>query len=194
MYVAKNTGRNRTAVAGELVHRRQTVGEPRGASMPRITKVYTQTGDDGSTGLGGGQRVPKNGRRVEAYGTVDELNSALGLARAAGLDARLDAALAKIQNELFHLGSDPCIPRRGQEEVAGAPDRGEARQGPRRADGRLVRDAAVSGELHPPRRQRRRVKAARRQDGAPAGRTRRAAAVPRRSGGRPGDSVPEPLV
>lgn len=77
--------------------------------MPRITKVYTRTGDDGSTGLGGGQRVPKDGARVEAYGTVDELNSCLGLARSAGLDARLDAALAKIQNELFHLGSDLCI-------------------------------------------------------------------------------------
>lgn len=77
--------------------------------MPRITKVYTRTGDDGSTGLGGGQRVPKDGNRVEAYGTVDELNSSLGLARAAGLDPRLDAALAKIQNELFHLGSDLCI-------------------------------------------------------------------------------------
>lgn len=77
--------------------------------MPRITKVYTRTGDDGSTGLGGGQRVPKDGRRVEAYGTVDELNSSLGLARAAGLAPRLDSALASIQNELFHLGSDLCI-------------------------------------------------------------------------------------
>lgn len=77
--------------------------------MPRITKVYTRTGDDGSTGLGGGQRVPKDGRRVEAYGTVDELNSALGLARAAGLAPRLETALATIQNELFHLGSDLCI-------------------------------------------------------------------------------------
>jgi cob(I)alamin adenosyltransferase len=77
--------------------------------MPRITKVYTRTGDDGTTGLGGGQRVPKDGRRVEAYGTVDELNSSLGLARSAGVDPRLDAALAKIQNELFHLGSDLCI-------------------------------------------------------------------------------------
>ncbi len=77
--------------------------------MPRITKVYTRTGDDGSTGLGGGQRVPKDGARVEAYGTVDELNSCLGLARSAGLDQRLDDALATIQNELFHLGSDLCI-------------------------------------------------------------------------------------
>lgn len=77
--------------------------------MPRITKVYTRTGDDGSTGLGGGQRVPKDSLRIQAYGTVDELNSSVGAAIAAGLDAKLKEALAVIQNELFHLGSDLCI-------------------------------------------------------------------------------------
>lgn len=77
--------------------------------MPRITKVYTRTGDDGTTALGGGQRVPKDALRIEAYGTVDETNSVLGVVRAAGVDARLDAMLARIQNELFHLGSDLCI-------------------------------------------------------------------------------------
>jgi cob(I)alamin adenosyltransferase len=77
--------------------------------MPRITRVYTRTGDDGTTGLGGGQRVPKDSLRVEAYGTVDELNSQLGVARAMGLAERLERALAAIQNELFHLGSDLCI-------------------------------------------------------------------------------------
>jgi cob(I)alamin adenosyltransferase len=77
--------------------------------MPRITKVYTRTGDDGTTSLGGGQRVRKDTLRIEAYGTVDEANSAIGLARAFGLSADVDAALAKIQNELFHLGSDLCI-------------------------------------------------------------------------------------
>lgn len=77
--------------------------------MPRITKVYTRTGDDGTTGLGGGQRVPKDSPRIVAYGTVDELNSALGVALASGLDARLENELARIQNELFHLGSDLCI-------------------------------------------------------------------------------------
>lgn len=76
--------------------------------MPRITKVYTRTGDDGTTGLGGGQRVPKDSARIEAYGTVDELNSQISVARAAGLDPKLSAALAMIQNELFHLGSDLC--------------------------------------------------------------------------------------
>jgi cob(I)alamin adenosyltransferase len=77
--------------------------------MPRITKVYTRTGDDGTTALGGGQRLPKDDLRIEAYGTVDETNSVLGAVRAAAVDARLDAMLARIQNELFHLGSDLCI-------------------------------------------------------------------------------------
>jgi cob(I)alamin adenosyltransferase len=77
--------------------------------MPRITKVYTRTGDDGSTGLGGGQRVPKDSLRIEAYGTVDELNSQIGVARAAELASELEDALSRIQNELFHLGSDLCI-------------------------------------------------------------------------------------
>jgi len=77
--------------------------------MPRITRVYTRTGDDGTTGLGGGQRVGKDSLRIEAYGTVDELNSVLGVALASGLNAEIAGALATIQNELFHLGSDLCI-------------------------------------------------------------------------------------
>jgi cob(I)alamin adenosyltransferase len=77
--------------------------------MPRITKVYTRKGDDGSTRLGGGQKVPKDSLRIEAYGTVDELNSHIGAALAAGLHETLTEALRPIQNELFHLGSDLCI-------------------------------------------------------------------------------------
>jgi cob(I)alamin adenosyltransferase len=77
--------------------------------MPRITRVYTRTGDDGTTGLGGGQRVPKDSVRIAAYGTVDELSSAIGVAVALGLDPKLAAALARIQNELFNVGSDLCI-------------------------------------------------------------------------------------
>jgi cob(I)alamin adenosyltransferase len=61
------------------------------------------------TGLGGGQRVPKESLRVQAYGTVDELNSHLGMALALGLNERLAAVLPEIQNELFHLGSDLCF-------------------------------------------------------------------------------------
>ena len=76
--------------------------------MPRITKVYTRTGDDGKTGLGGGQRVEKDSPRIEAYGTVDELNSQIGVALASGVCQPLAEALGSIQNDLFHLGSDLC--------------------------------------------------------------------------------------
>jgi cob(I)alamin adenosyltransferase len=77
--------------------------------MPRITRVYTRTGDDGTTALGAGRRVAKDSARVEAYGTVDELNSFLGAAIASGLDGTLAEALGAIQNDLFHLGSDLCV-------------------------------------------------------------------------------------
>ncbi len=77
--------------------------------MPRLTKIYTRTGDDGTTALGGGQRVPKDALRVQVYGTVDELNSQLGVALALGLCARLDEILPEIQNELFDVGSDLCF-------------------------------------------------------------------------------------
>ncbi|HTP09285.1 MAG TPA: cob(I)yrinic acid a,c-diamide adenosyltransferase [Anaerolineae bacterium] len=74
--------------------------------MPRLTTIYTRKGDEGETALGGGQRVPKDSARVTAYGTVDELNSAIGVALACGLAPRLMETLPPIQNELFHLGSD----------------------------------------------------------------------------------------
>lgn len=78
--------------------------------MPRLTRIYTRTGDAGTTALGGGRRVSKDALRVRAYGTVDELNSALGVALAHGLADRLVTELAMIQNELFDLGSDLCWP------------------------------------------------------------------------------------
>jgi cob(I)alamin adenosyltransferase len=77
--------------------------------VPRITKIYTKQGDSGQTRLGGGQQVAKSDLRIEAYGTVDELNSVIGVAIASGLDATLAETLARIQNELFHLGSDLCF-------------------------------------------------------------------------------------
>ena len=86
--------------------------------MPRLTRIYTKTGDEGMTGLGGGRRVAKDSFRVRAYGTVDELNSVIGVALALGLSERLVSELATIQNELFDLGSDLCWPeddeRRGR--------------------------------------------------------------------------------
>lgn len=78
--------------------------------MPRITKVYTRTGDDGTTGLGTGRRVPKESPRIEAYGTVDELGAHLGLARCSDLVPELEEPVRRIQNDLFHLGSDLCMP------------------------------------------------------------------------------------
>ncbi len=74
-------------------------------------KLYTKTGDDGTTGLFGGARVPKASARVSAYGTVDELNATLGMARAHGLPGPLDGLLASIQGDLFVLGAElACVP------------------------------------------------------------------------------------
>jgi cob(I)alamin adenosyltransferase len=86
--------------------------------MPRLTKIYTRTGDDGTTALGIKERVPKDHPRVEAYGTVDELNALLGLALAYGLDIRLHHTLRTIQNELFHLGADLSFPQTGEKKTA----------------------------------------------------------------------------
>lgn len=73
-------------------------------------KIYTRTGDDGQTGLFGGPRVPKDAPRIEAYGTVDELNAALGVARCAALPEAIDAVVARVQNELFDLGAELATP------------------------------------------------------------------------------------
>ena len=100
----------------------------------RITRVYTRTGDDGMTALVGGKRVPKDAARIEAYGTIDELNAVVGLARAWNEEGRgerelhlkLDAMLQEIQQELFDLGSELATPedftykgmhRMGEDEV-----------------------------------------------------------------------------
>ena len=87
--------------------------------MPRLTKIYTRTGDDGTTGLGGGQRVSKSSQRVEAMGSVDELNAMIGVVLAAGLVERLVAPLKRIQNELFHAGADLCRREEDKEKSAG---------------------------------------------------------------------------
>jgi cob(I)alamin adenosyltransferase len=88
--------------------------------MPvRINRVYTRAGDAGETALVGGRRVPKDSPRIEAYGTIDELNSVLGLARAFNAEPRrrgrkqrwLDEVLRRLQNELFDLGSELATPR-----------------------------------------------------------------------------------
>ncbi|MEP0847699.1 MAG: cob(I)yrinic acid a,c-diamide adenosyltransferase [Phycisphaerae bacterium] len=80
--------------------------------MPRLTRIYTRTGDDGTTALGTGERVAKTSARVAAYGAIDELNSQLGVALASGLLAELVEPLRTAQNELFHAGADLCVPEK----------------------------------------------------------------------------------
>jgi cob(I)alamin adenosyltransferase len=102
--------------------------------MPeRITRVYTRAGDKGDTALVGGRRVPKDSPRIEAYGTIDELNSIIGLARAFNAEAKrpgkrqrwLDQVLRRLQNELFDLGSELATPAEARYEGmfrVGAPE------------------------------------------------------------------------
>jgi cob(I)alamin adenosyltransferase len=80
--------------------------------MVVLSKIYTRTGDDGTTALGSGRRVAKYDLRVECYGTLDETNAAIGLARlhTRASDPALDAMLARIQNDLFDLGAELCYP------------------------------------------------------------------------------------
>ncbi len=83
--------------------------------MVVLNKIYTRTGDDGSTALGTGERRKKYDLRIAAYGTLDELNATLGIARLhTADDAALDAALARIQNDLFDLGADLTTPGKGK--------------------------------------------------------------------------------
>ncbi|MFG1296262.1 MULTISPECIES: cob(I)yrinic acid a,c-diamide adenosyltransferase [Xanthobacter] len=84
--------------------------------MVKLNKIYTRTGDDGTTGLGTGARVLKYDLRVMAYGSVDEANAAVGLARLHLADApALDAILNRVQNDLFDLGADLCTPAAANE-------------------------------------------------------------------------------
>jgi cob(I)alamin adenosyltransferase len=76
----------------------------------RLTKIYTKTGDDGSTGLGDGSRVSKDSARVTAYGTVDEANSAIGLVLACDLPDDVRSLLVSVQHHMFDLGGELCIP------------------------------------------------------------------------------------
>ena len=77
----------------------------------RLSKIYTRTGDEGTTGLGDGSRVPKDAPRVEAYGTVDEANSAIGVILGAGnVPETVRSCLTEVQHDLFELGGELCIP------------------------------------------------------------------------------------
>lgn len=84
--------------------------------MVKINKVYTRTGDDGTTGLGAGPRRPKHDLRIEAFGTVDEANACIGMARihTATSHPEIDAMLSRVQNDLFDLGADLATPDTGE--------------------------------------------------------------------------------
>ncbi len=89
--------------------------------MVRLNKIYTRTGDGGDTGLGDGERRPKYDVRVAAYGEIDELNCVIGLARLHTKDAdlaRIEKTLARVQNDLFDLGADLCVPPKPDETRA----------------------------------------------------------------------------
>jgi cob(I)alamin adenosyltransferase len=84
--------------------------------MVVLSKIYTRTGDKGTTALGSGERVPKHALRIAAYGTVDETNASIGMVRVhlGDTEPKLDAMLVRIQNDLFDLGADLCVPDRGE--------------------------------------------------------------------------------
>ena len=87
--------------------------------MVQLTRIYTRGGDKGKTSLGDGTRVNKGSLRVSSYGTVDEANGVIGLARVhTSGDAEADAMLARIQNDLFDLGADLCTPIKEDEDPA----------------------------------------------------------------------------
>jgi len=95
--------------------------------MVYLNRIYTKTGDTGETSLGDGRRVPKTDVRIVAYGTVDELNSTLGCVLAADKETELAGILTRIQNDLFDLGADLCVPE-SKEPPAHTPLRVTAEQ------------------------------------------------------------------
>ncbi|MCA9118095.1 MAG: cob(I)yrinic acid a,c-diamide adenosyltransferase, partial [Planctomycetaceae bacterium] len=84
--------------------------------MVYLHRIYTRSGDEGETALGDGRRVPKDHCRIVAYGTVDELNSSLGVVVAGGLLAPLASQLERIQHDLFDVGADLCVPQTAGEQ------------------------------------------------------------------------------
>ena len=88
--------------------------------MVKLNKIYTRTGDDGTTGLGTGARRKKYDLRVAAYGTIDEANAAIGVARL-HTSGMLDVALSRIQNDLFDVGADLCTPGKGRGKIGKGP-------------------------------------------------------------------------
>jgi cob(I)alamin adenosyltransferase len=96
----------------------------------RLDRIYTRGGDAGETSLGDGRRVSKADRRIAAYGTVDELGAVLGLARTHPLPGEIDAWIGRIQNDLFDLGADLCVPEDEREDRQSARERTRLRVTP----------------------------------------------------------------
>ena len=153
--------------------------------MVRLNRIYTKAGDGGETRLVGGQKVAKDSARIETYGTVDELSSCLGLARAALATppvpagaAELDAVIKRVQNELFNLGSDLATLPEDRHPKQPA-HRGAPRHGARARDRRLERVAARAAQLRAAgRRLGRRVAAPRAHRLPPRRAPRRRACAP----------------
>ena len=114
--------------------------------MVQLTRIYTRGGDKGKTSLGDGTRVPKHTLRVEAYGTVDEANSTIGIARL-HTDGDLDSVLGRIQNDLFALGADLCVPE--PEEDAPPPEYPPLRVAKEQVDRLEAEIAAANEKLEP---------------------------------------------
>src|SRR5262249_21802132 len=119
--------------------------------MVVLNKIYTRTGDAGTTALGTGERVPKHGLRIAAYGSVDEANAAIGMARVhlAGAEPELDAVLARIQNDLFDLGADLCVPEHPTESPDAPSKRERLRMSEAQVERLEVEIDRMNAELQP---------------------------------------------
>lgn len=113
------TDKSRTAVASvrSRCHVISLENRVREQVMVYLNRIYTKTGDDGQTGLGDGSRVPKTHPRIVAYGTVDELNAVLGMSLAQGLPEDIAERLRSIQNDLFDVGADLCVPEALEDDL-----------------------------------------------------------------------------
>ena len=137
--------------------------------MPRLNRIYTKTGDEGTTGLGGGQRVPKDSRRVVTYGTVDELNSQIGVALATGLCERLTTELSVDPERAVRSRLGPVLAVRRPAARADPHGRGAPRREARGAHRRVQRRRRGPDELPAAGRRRGRGAAARRAHDLPPG-------------------------
>ncbi|MFV0295031.1 MAG: cob(I)yrinic acid a,c-diamide adenosyltransferase [Hyphomicrobiaceae bacterium] len=118
--------------------------------MVVLNKIYTRTGDDGTTALGTGERVKKHDARIWAYGTVDETNAAIGMARLhVGSEPRLLSGLGRVQNDLFDLGADLSIPDRGSPPAWAGPDYVALRVTPAQVQWLEAEIDAMNSELEP---------------------------------------------